>query len=101
MLVLGATNRPQAIDAALLRPGRFDVHLYVPPPDLLGRMATLQIHSRKMPLANDVDLQVIQKFPFKLVFYELFSAWHKCPLSHSSHTKIEEAISVLESIALQ
>lgn len=56
--MLGATNRPQAIDSALLRPGRFDVHLYVPPPDCLGRLEILHIHTRGMPLAGDVNLQV-------------------------------------------
>ena len=56
--MLAATNRPEAIDAALLRPGRFDVHLYVPPPDLEGRHETLRIHTRNMPLADDVDLKV-------------------------------------------
>ena len=57
VLLLAATNRPQEIDAALLRPGRFDVILYVPPPDEPGRLETLKIHTRGMPLAADVDLQ--------------------------------------------
>lgn len=56
--VLAATNRPQALDSALLRPGRLDVLLYVPPPDAAGRLQILQIHTRKMPLADDVNLQV-------------------------------------------
>lgn len=58
VLLLAATNRPQEIDAALLRPGRFDVILYVPPPDEAGRLETLKIHTRGMPLAADADLQV-------------------------------------------
>ena len=57
VLVLAATNRPQAIDAALLRPGRFDALLFVGPPDLAGRLETLGIHTRSIPLAPDVDLQ--------------------------------------------
>lgn len=56
MLVLAATNRPQAVDAALLRPGRFDLLLFVPPPDYEGRLQTLLIHSRNMPLDKDVNL---------------------------------------------
>jgi transitional endoplasmic reticulum ATPase len=56
VLVLGATNRPGALDAALLRPGRFDAVLYVPPPDEAGRRQALQVHTRAMPLAADVDL---------------------------------------------
>ena len=56
--ILAATNRPQALDPALLRPGRLDLILYVPPPDVVGRLQTLQIHTQGMPLALDVDLQV-------------------------------------------
>lgn len=53
---MGATNRPAAIDAALLRPGRFDAVLYVPPPDDVGRAEALRVHTRGMALAPDVDL---------------------------------------------
>ncbi len=56
MLVLAATNRPGAIDSALMRPGRLDVQLYVPPPDLQGRLEVLKVHTSGMPLAEDVDL---------------------------------------------
>ncbi|XP_062184885.1 cell division control protein 48 homolog B isoform X2 [Phragmites australis] len=56
IIVLAATNRPNAIDAALLRPGRFDKVLYVPPPDVEGRYDVLRIHTRKMKLGDDVDL---------------------------------------------
>ena len=59
--ILAATNRPGALDAALLRPGRLDLILYVPPPDVAGRLQTLQIHTQDMPLAEDVDLQVLKK----------------------------------------
>lgn len=61
VLVLAATNRPAALDTALTRPGRFDVALYVPPPDEEGREAILRIHSRKMPLAADVDLAALAR----------------------------------------
>ena len=56
--ILAATNRPEALDSALLRPGRMDVILYVPPPDAPGRLQTLHIHTQHMPLAPDVDLKV-------------------------------------------
>ncbi|KAK1642626.1 hypothetical protein QYE76_060431 [Lolium multiflorum] len=56
IIVLAATNRPKAIDAALLRPGRFDMLLYVPPPDVQGRHEILRIKTRKMKLGEDVDL---------------------------------------------
>lgn len=56
VLLLAATNRPGALDPALLRPGRLDVQLYVPPPDAQGRRAILSLHCAGMPLASDVDL---------------------------------------------
>lgn len=59
VLVLAATNRPFAIDAALMRPGRFDAVLYVPPPDAAGRAQILRVHTRGMPLAADVDLDLL------------------------------------------
>lgn len=59
VLVLATTNRPFAIDTALLRPGRFDVHIFVPPPDTKGRVQALQVHSKNMPLDDDVSLEDI------------------------------------------
>ncbi len=56
VVVIAATNRPDIIDPALLRPGRFDRLIYVPPPDKEARKQILQIHTRKVPLADDVDL---------------------------------------------
>lgn len=56
MVVLGATNRPDRIDSALLRPGRFDRLLFVPPPDESARAAILRVQTRKTPLSNDVDI---------------------------------------------
>jgi len=56
VVVIGATNRPNLIDPALLRPGRFDELIYVPVPDTEGRRRILAIHTQGMPLAADVDL---------------------------------------------
>ncbi|MDQ4088434.1 MAG: AAA family ATPase, partial [Pseudomonadota bacterium] len=56
VIVIGATNRPNLIDPALLRPGRFDELIYVPVPDAAGRRHILGIHVKGMPLAGDVDL---------------------------------------------
>ncbi len=56
VVIIAATNRPDILDPALLRPGRFDKLIYVPPPDLNGRLEILKIHTRNMPLAEDVDL---------------------------------------------
>jgi transitional endoplasmic reticulum ATPase len=57
VVVIGATNRPDILDPALLRPGRFDRVIFVPPPDVGGRYQIFQIHTREMPLADDVDLR--------------------------------------------
>jgi transitional endoplasmic reticulum ATPase len=57
VVVIGATNRPTLLDPALLRPGRFDELIYVPVPELEGRLQILKIHTSGMPLAGDVDLQ--------------------------------------------
>ncbi|MEM2689476.1 MAG: CDC48 family AAA ATPase [Nitrososphaerota archaeon] len=57
VVVIGATNRPDILDPALLRPGRFDRVIFVPPPDVEGRYQIFQIHTRDMPLADDVDLR--------------------------------------------
>jgi transitional endoplasmic reticulum ATPase len=57
VVLIGATNRPSLIDPALLRPGRFDELIYVAPPDTAGRRRILAIHTSKMPLADDVDLE--------------------------------------------
>ena len=59
--VIAATNRSDLVDPALLRPGRFDRHIYIPPPDLETRRAILAIHTRKKPLAPDVNLDEIAR----------------------------------------
>lgn len=56
VMVLAATNQPQALDLALLRPGRFDKLLYVAPPDLAGREEIFRVRQRRMDLADDVDI---------------------------------------------
>eukprot|EP00096_Caligus_rogercresseyi_P005248 TRINITY_DN2034_c0_g1_i2.p1 TRINITY_DN2034_c0_g1~~TRINITY_DN2034_c0_g1_i2.p1 ORF type:complete len:564 (-),score=62.31 TRINITY_DN2034_c0_g1_i2:200-1891(-) len=61
VIVVGATNRPEALDAALLRPGRFDTAIYVPLPDLDGRLDILRFKSSKMPLNSDVDLEELAR----------------------------------------
>ncbi len=59
VIVLGATNRPEVLDKALLRPGRFDRRITIDRPNLAGRLATLQVHTRKIKLSEDVDLKKI------------------------------------------
>ena len=59
VIIIAATNRPDIIDAALLRPGRFDRLLYVPPPDKEARIQIFKIHTSKKPLAGDVNIETL------------------------------------------
>jgi cell division protease FtsH len=61
IIIIAATNRPDVLDPALLRPGRFDRQIVVPNPDVTGRERILKVHVRKVPLAPDVDLKVIAR----------------------------------------
>ncbi len=61
VILIAATNRPDVLDPALLRPGRFDRQVVVPNPDVLGREKILKVHTRKVPLAPDVDIKVIAR----------------------------------------
>ncbi|MDD3288582.1 MAG: ATP-dependent zinc metalloprotease FtsH [Alphaproteobacteria bacterium] len=61
VILIAATNRPDVLDPALLRPGRFDRQVVVPNPDILGREKILKVHMRKIPLADDVDAKVIAR----------------------------------------
>ncbi|MGM0476526.1 MAG: ATP-dependent zinc metalloprotease FtsH [Pseudomonadota bacterium] len=61
VIVMAATNRPDVLDPALLRPGRFDRQVVVPAPDLRGREQILKVHMRKTPVADDVDASVIAR----------------------------------------
>jgi cell division protease FtsH len=59
VIIMAATNRPEILDSALLRPGRFDRQIFVDRPDIKGREQILQVHSKEVKLAEDIDLQVI------------------------------------------
>ena len=61
IIILAATNRPDVLDPALLRPGRFDRQVQVPNPDVKGREAILGVHARKVPLGPDVDLRILAR----------------------------------------
>ncbi len=61
VIVIAATNRPDVLDPALLRPGRFDRQVYVPLPDIRGREQILKVHMRKVPVADDVDASIIAR----------------------------------------
>ena len=61
VILIAATNRPDVLDPALLRPGRFDRRVVVPNPDLRGRLGILKVHTRKVPLSKDVELEKIAR----------------------------------------
>jgi cell division protease FtsH len=61
IILIAATNRPDVLDPALLRPGRFDRQVVVPNPDIIGREKILKVHTRKVPVAPDVDLKTIAR----------------------------------------
>ncbi|BBU62833.1 ATP-dependent zinc metalloprotease FtsH [Methylosinus sp. C49] len=61
IILIAATNRPDVLDPALMRPGRFDRQINVPNPDFIGREKILKVHARKVPLAPDVDLKVVAR----------------------------------------
>lgn len=61
IILMGSTNRPDVLDPALTRPGRFDRHVNVPSPDMKGRKEILEVHARKVTLSKDINLEVIAK----------------------------------------
>ncbi len=61
VILIAATNRPDVLDSALLRPGRFDRRVIVPSPDLNGRLGILKVHAKRVPMDDDVDLSVIAR----------------------------------------
>lgn len=63
VICIAATNFPQSLDKALIRPGRFDRHVTVPNPDVKGRKEILEVHFKNVPAAKDVDLKVICNMP--------------------------------------
>ena len=61
VIVIAATNFPESLDKALVRPGRFDRHVTVPPPDVRGRLAILETYFRKVAMAKDVNLEALAR----------------------------------------
>jgi cell division protease FtsH len=104
VVVLGATNRPDVLDAALLRPGRFDRRVAVQPPDRNGRLKILQVHTRDIPLANDVDLGTIAASTPGMVGADLANLANEAALlaARRHHDRVEMAdfTGALEKILL-
>jgi cell division protease FtsH len=93
VIVLGATNRPDVLDPALLRPGRFDRRVTVSPPDRVGREAILRVHTRGMPLASDVDLGRIAAATPGMVGADLANLVNEAALlaARRDHQLVEES----------
>jgi cell division protease FtsH len=93
VVVLGATNRPEVLDPALLRPGRFDRRVGVSPPDRVGRRKILEVHTRGMPLADDVDLDALAATTPGMVGADLANLANEAALlgTRRGHDKVQTA----------
>jgi cell division protease FtsH len=104
VIVIGATNRPDVLDQALLRPGRFDRRVAVQPPDRAGREAILRVHTRGVPLASDIDLARIAATTPGMVGADLANLVNEAALTAArrGHDAVEEAdfTDALERIVL-
>jgi cell division protease FtsH len=104
VIVLGATNRPEILDPALLRPGRFDRRLTISPPDQAGRRQILDVHVRGVPLADDVDLGAVASATPGMVGAELANLVNEAALTAArrNHTQVHQAdfSDALEKIVL-
>src|SRR3954449_4046751 len=85
VVVLAATNRPEILDPALLRPGRFDRRVSVNPPDFDGRLAILTVHTRKVPLAPEVDLTAVAAATPGLVGADLANLVNEAAIGAAQH----------------
>jgi cell division protease FtsH len=104
VVVLGATNRPDVLDPALLRPGRFDRRVFVQAPDSAGRELILRVHTRSVPLADDVNLAQIAQSTPGMVGAELANLVNEAALlaARRGHDKVQHAdfTDALEQIVL-
>jgi cell division protease FtsH len=104
VIVLGATNRPEILDPALLRPGRFDRRVSVQPPDRAGREAILRVHTRSVPLAPDVDLGALASSTPGMVGADLANLVNEAALlaARRDHRQVsrEDLSDALERIVL-
>lgn len=94
VLVVAATNRPDLIDSALMRPGRIDRVLFVGPPDLQARREILAIHCKRMPLDEDVDLQELSIATAQFSGAELYSLCREAAMAAIDESKSAECVSI-------
>ena len=99
VIVIGATNRPDSLDRALLRPGRFDRHIGIAPPDRKGRLQILELHAKRRKLGSDVDLEVIAEKAHGLSGADLANIVNdaalfagRARLNETKHEHFEEAL---------
>jgi cell division protease FtsH len=97
VILIAATNRPDVLDPALLRPGRFDRHIMVPPPDQKGREAILQVHANHVKMAPDVNLSVIARRTPGFVGADLANVINEAALLAARYDKPAVEMSHLES----
>jgi cell division protease FtsH len=104
VIVLGATNRPEVLDPALLRPGRFDRRVFVQAPDAVGRAAILRVHTRSVPLSEDADLDRLASSTPGMVGADLANLVNEAALlaARRGHDKVQYAdfADALEKIIL-
>jgi cell division protease FtsH len=104
VIVLGATNRPEVLDPALLRPGRFDRRVFVQAPDAAGRAAILRVHTRSVPLADGADLDRLAASTPGMVGADLANLVNEAALlaARRNHDKVEytDFADALEKIVL-
>ena len=96
VIIIAATNRPDILDPALLRPGRFDRQVVVDSPDVVGREAILKVHSRQKPLAADVDLSVLAKTTIGFSGADLENLMNEAALLAARQGKTEISMADLE-----
>jgi cell division protease FtsH len=104
VIVMGATNRPEILDPALLRPGRFDRRVTVQPPDRNGRRQILEVHTRSVPLGDDVDLDRLASSTPGMVGADLANLVNEAALlaAKRGHDKVHQAdfLDAVEKIVL-
>jgi len=87
IIIIAATNRVDVLDPALLRPGRFDRRIQVPKPDLRGRHAILKVHTKKIPLSSDVDVEIIARGTPGFVGADLENLVNEAALNAARHNR--------------
>jgi len=96
IIVIAATNRPDILDSALLRPGRFDRQIVINRPDILGREQILQVHAKNKPLADEVDLKVLAKRTPGFTGADLKNLLNEAALLAARHDKVKIQMDDLE-----